>query len=370
MRVAVLLLLLAAGALPWPLAAQGVRAKVAFGTQRASGYDLLGRKGDKISMSPIGVGGLVSMSVSSITSLEIDPPKALNEAIFLMGQKKEADAIARLKQLARELTPYIEVPNNNAVDLICDAVDLLRSAERWPEAMEMLAAIKNPGAGSNAPRVDLLRAYCYTAMGKTLEAETVLKKAKQPERGDPLYAVAKIVESRVQLTVSNINQALDIIAQAIVDTPIESEYYPECLFVAGSCYHALVGQGAAVPAQPGGPVGKTDSERLMEESGGPRAAATETLSLLIQMVPESRWAQLARERLKQIGAEAPPAPPEPGTQPPPGEGAQPPAAGATPTAEGTMQPAAEPAMQPGAEAPAMTPENSPPGGTNAPPPQP
>lgn len=348
-HAALMLLLLSAAAGPSP--ADPVRARVGVGTQRPSGYDLLGRKDDKISMTPIGVGGLISMSVSSITSLEIDRPKALNEATFLMGQKKEADAVARLRQLARELAPYVDVPKNNAVDLICDAVDLLRSAERWPEAMEMLGSIRNPAPGSNAARVDLLRAYCYTAMGKTLEAETALKKAKQPERGDPLYPVAKIVESRVQLTVSNINQALDIIAQAIVDTPIESEYYPECLFVAGSCYHALVGQATAAPPQPGGPVGKSDSDRIMAESGGPRAAATETLSLLIQMVPESRWAQVARERLKQIGAEAPAAPPEPGTAAPPAEGAQPPAAGAAPMAEGTMQPPADAASAGATNAP-------------------
>lgn len=370
MRAAAFLLIAAAAAAPWPVAAQGVRAKVAFGTQRASGYDLLGRKDDKISMSPIGVGGLVSMSISSITSMEIERPKALNEATFLMGQGKTADAIARLKQMARELTPYAGVPNNNAVDLVCDAVDLLRSAEQWPEAMELLGAIKSPGAGSNVARVDLLRAYCYTAMGKTLEAQTALKKAKQPERGDPLYPVAKIVQARVELTVSNINQALDIIAQAIVDTPIESEYYPECLFVAGTCYYSIVGQSAATPPQPGGPVGKSDSERIMAESGGPRAAATETLGLLIQMVPESRWAQLARERLKQIGAEAPPAPPEPGAQPPAGA---PPAAAAAadaaPMADGTMQPAGAPAMTPGAETPAPPADNSSAGGTNAPPAQ-
>lgn len=356
MRRAILIFALACVSAPWSSWADPVRARVTVGTQRASGYDLLGRKADKISMTPIGVGGLISMGISSIKSLEIDRPKALNEATFLMAHGKTDEAVAKLRQLARELNPYTDVPNNNAVDLICDAVDLLRSAERWTEAMELLGNVTNPGPGSNAARISLLRAYCLTATGKTLQAEAEIKKTKMPQRGEPLYPVAKIVESRVQLTVSNINQALDLIAQAIVDTPIESEYYPECLFLAGSCYYALVGQSAAAPAQPTGPAGKSDSDRIMSESGGPRAAATETFSLLIQMSPDSRWAQVARERLKQIGAEAPPTPPEPGAQPPApdaGGATQP----ATPDASGAMQPAAAGAM---AEEPA-------PGATNAPP---
>lgn len=334
MRFPALLLVAAAALSPWSSAADGVRARVAFGTQKASGYDLLGRRDDKISMTPIGVGGLISIGMASITSLEIDRPKALNEATFLMGQGKEADAIARLKQMAKEIAPYTEVPNNNAVDLICDAVDLLRSAERWADAMEMLRAITRPGEGSNVARVDLLRAYCLTATGKIVEAQVALKKAEAPERGDALYPVAKIVQSRAQLAVSNINQALDIIAQAVVDTPIDSEYYPECLFVSGSCYHSLIGQAGAMPQQPGGPAGKADSDRIMAESGGPRAAATETFGLLIQMAPESRWAQLAKDRLAQIGAEAPAVPAEPGAAPA-GDAPAP----AAPAAEGAMAPA-------------------------------
>lgn len=363
MRIVALLLLLACAATS-PSMAEPVRARVAMGTQKASGYDLLGRKGDKISMTPIGVGGLISMGVSSIVSLEIDRPKALSEATFLMGHGKTDEAVARLKQLARDLSPYVDVPKNNAVDLICDAVDLLRSAERWGDAMELLGGITNPGPGSNVTRVNLLRAYCLTATGKILQAETELKKGGLPQRGDPLYPVAKIVESRVQLTVSNINQALDLIAQAIVDTPIESEYYPECLFVAGSCYYALVGQSAPAAKQPTGPVGKSDSDRIMSESGGPRSAATEAFGLLIQMAPESRWAQVARERLKQIGAEEPPAPPEPDSQAAATDGTAAPAAAPAPadaSAGTTMQPATDGAMAPAQGAAA--------GATNAPPAQ-
>lgn len=359
MRTAAISLAVAAlAAVPSMRAADGFRATVKVGTQRASSYDLVGRTGDKISMTPVGVGGVVSMGMSSIASMQIERPKPLDEATFLLGAGKTADALTRLRNLARQLMPYTAVPNNNAVDLICDVVDLLRSADQYAEALEILRGITRPGEGSNAGRVELLRAYCLSSLGKTLEAEDVLRKTKPRERGDPLYPVAKIVRSRVSLTTSNINQALDEIAQAIVDSPIESEYYPEALFIAGSSYQALANQATPEKTTPQ-PGGKSDADRIMQEGGSSRTAASECFTLLVQMAPQSRWAELAKARLKELGAEAPPVPAE--SAPPPatdGQGAAP--AGAMPPAapqDGAtmMQPQgggqAPPAPGPAAEAP-------------------
>ena len=362
---AMLLAVITVAAVPALRAADGFRATVKVGSQRASSYDLVGRAGDKISMTPVGVGGVVSMGLSSIVSMQIERPKPLDEAKFLLGLGKTADALTRLKNLARQLMPYTDVPNNNAVDLICDVVDLLRSADQYAEALEILRGITKPGEGSNAGRVELLRAYCLSSLGKTLEAEDVLKKAKALERGDPLYPVAKIVRSRVSLTASNVTQALDEIAQAIVDTPIENEYYPEALFIAGSSYQALASQKTPekTTVQPGG---KSDADRIMQEGGSPRTAATECFTLLVQMVPESRWAELAKARLKELGADAPAAPPEPAARPP-ADGQGTPATGTTqpaaPQQDGAtmMQPQgggqAQPAPSPPGDAPAT---NSPP----------
>ncbi len=290
-------------------AAESLPAYVVTKAARGKDFLVVSRQRSVITVQlPEQLRGTVQIPIEDIRSVQFSLPSIANRAVAAFEQRKWTEAQALFKTALAPYAQFLDLPNNNIVPLMWQYAESLRMNSQYDEAIALYRLFDPLPAGLHRQRAQLARAYCDCAMGRTKEARALLDTASPTNHTDALFAHAQMVRARVCLAEGNSLQAVDEIARAVATMRIDSDIYPECLFVSATCYKALEVIRKEQPTVKD-PFGQGDARydsakvvlpdamaNLLQVSSGIHQQVT-------NMFPGTVWAEQSRTALAELTAE-------------------------------------------------------------------
>jgi len=280
-------------------------------TKAARGKDLLVVSRQRAAVTvqlPEQLRGTVQIPIDDIRSITFSLPSVANRATSAFEQRKWSEAQALFKAALAPYTAFLDLPNNNIVPLMWQYAESFRLDGKYDEAIALYQQFDALPSGLHKQRAQLGRAYCDCAMGRTKEARALVDSAAPTNHAEALFAQAQMVRARISLSEGNPLQAVDEIARAVATMRIESDVYPECLFVSAACYEALESIRKEQPAVKD-PFGESDARY-----GSAKVVLPEAMANLLQvasgihqqvtnMFPGTVWADQSRAELARLSEE-------------------------------------------------------------------
>lgn len=249
--------------------------------------------------------GTVQIPIEDIRSVQFSLPSVANRAVAAFEQRKWAEAQSFFKSALEPYAQFLDLPNNNIVPLMWQYAESLRLDGKHDEAIELYRLFDALPAGLHKQRAQLARAYCDCAEGRLKEARALLDAAAPTNHTDALFANAQMVRARISLAEGKSLQAVDEIARAVATMRIDSDIYPECLFVSALCYEALEGIRKEQPAVKD-PFGQGDARYDSARVVLPDAMANLLVvssgihQQVTNMFPGTAWAEQSRAELVKL----------------------------------------------------------------------
>ena len=315
MRKFVSILLIAVAA----TAAAGESLPAYIVTKAARGKDLLvvSRQRSVITVQlPEQLRGTVQIPIEDIRSIAFSLPSMANRAVAAFEQQKWKEAQPLFKAALEPYITFLDLPNNNVVPLMWQYGESLRLDAKYDEAIAIYRQFDGLPDGLHKQRAQLARAYCDCLAGRTKEARALLETAAPTNHTDALFAQAQMVRARISLAEGKALQAVDEIARAIAIMRIDSDIYPECLYVSAECYKALEGVRKEQPVTEdafGQSDARYDSAKVVlpEAMTNMMQVSFAILQQVTNMFPDSAWARQSSAELASLAAPSQPTPDAP-----------------------------------------------------------
>lgn len=256
---------------------------------------LVGRDGERILYrrhdSVAGASAAMSLDQIFAGEFEVDIDEALVNSA-LREKKWDAAAQMLLGRIGQTL-PYLDIPDNNAVDPALQAGGLLmrlaREAGRGTgEKAEKDAArynqaaynvFRSVGRASNwhpFGEAGAIRAVlCQIALGKLDDAQKSLAAIRVPGLGDGSFGIHALARAKLAHARGDARGALDLLVPSILYENKDVTVFPEALMLAAQCYEEI-------------------NEIHRTRDGYYEVA---------RIFPGTEWAEVARERLVNIRRE-------------------------------------------------------------------
>ncbi|MBM4162869.1 MAG: hypothetical protein FJ222_00250 [Lentisphaerae bacterium] len=168
-----------------------------------------------------------------------------------------AAAVRTLAPSLRVALPYLDLADNNGLDLAMDlGTYMILSADRERRAASDAAtrerAMKQYEAAYDvfrdagradwsplAPVAILKGCRALLSQGKDEAAATNLKRVENPDPGDPAYGHYWLVQAELFRRAGKTREAIDAIVNSIVFADKDAETFPSALLLSADCYTAL-----------------------------------------------------------------------------------------------------------------------------------
>ncbi len=209
---------------------------------------LLGRTDKNLRMQVKGSTAEIAIALNQISELRfIMPETTWKQAQQEIDSAQFEKAAVMMGPSIMPLLNYLDLPNNNAASLLMDHADLLRHANKLDEAAVLYNKLRMLPESQQTTRAMMWTIYCLAAQSKTDEAEKMLKTFEPFARDHELFGVERLVHARLDLAKKDYRSTLDEVSQVIAFSRIESDSFPESLFISAECYEAL---SATAPVTP------------------------------------------------------------------------------------------------------------------------
>lgn len=210
---------------------------------------LVGRTDNGVRLQPKGAGGGdYVVTFDQIDEVRFVLPSGLNRAQDAWNQGQWDLVATILRPVVTPLVPYLDLPKNNGVTLARYLADALRRAGKFDEALAYYDRMRLQAAADDAAQAGIWTAHCHVMANRLDPAWKTVQSVKVPKGNDELQALAQYVRAQVRFAQKDYLATLDEVARGISFSRMESESYPEMLFLAAQCYEALGGTNVTVAA--------------------------------------------------------------------------------------------------------------------------
>jgi tetratricopeptide (TPR) repeat protein len=201
---------------------------------------LVGKSDTAVKLRPPGgAAGEYQIPFDQITEVRFTFPETVTQAQAAFSQGQFEQAAALLRPIVTPMLPYLDLPGNNALPIVFWFGDTLRRANKLDEALTVYDAVRTTAKAPDSTRGAVWAAHCHAALGRTDQALRVLDLAGQVKRDSDLFPLCQMVRAQARFAAKDTLAALDDVAQALAFARIESELYPDSLFLAAQCYEVL-----------------------------------------------------------------------------------------------------------------------------------
>lgn len=255
----------------------------------------VGRDGEKIlyRRHDSAAGASAAMAVEQVFAgeFEVDIDEVLvNTAL----RDKKWDAAAQMILVrAGPTLPYLDIPDNNAVDPALQAGGLLmrlarqsagstgekaekESVRYYQAAFNVFRAVGRSSEWHPFGEFGALRAVlCQIALGKLDDAQKALEEMRVPARGDGSFGIYSLTQAKLLHARGDARAALDKLVPSILYENKDVAVFPEALMLAAQCYEEI-----------------NEIHRTRD-----------VFYEVARVFPGTEWAEVARERLVTIQRE-------------------------------------------------------------------
>ena len=201
---------------------------------------LMGKTDAGVRLQPKGAtAGEYQLSFDQITEFRFVYPESIAQAQEALNQNQHDRVAAILKPIATPLLPYLDLPNNNGLLLVMTLADSLRRTGKFEEALNYFEKLRALPKSPDSIRAGVWAAHCHAVLGRTDAAWKLLQTIDPPKRDQELFGQNQLVRAQVRFAQKDYLAALDEVSLGIACSRMESELFPESLFLAGQCYEAL-----------------------------------------------------------------------------------------------------------------------------------
>jgi hypothetical protein len=263
---------------------------------------LLGRNDKILRTQPKGeTGGEIPLNIAEIAEIQFSLPNAtLSQAQrhYTAGQWDQTLKV--MSPLINPLLSYIDLPGNNLMPIVLTYAEVLRFANKFDEAHKIYAKIAElPNAGPDAAKGNLWAIYCLVAMEKKEDANKQFNKIEPPTRGTDTFPLYKMVSGKLLMFKKDYQTAIDEMAQVTAFSRIESELFPETLYLLAQSYE---GWSAAIKEKKEKEKEKNktkdDPAKPADDAPDPQLLASQRIYLEItRNFPETNWAKLSQPKV-------------------------------------------------------------------------
>jgi tetratricopeptide (TPR) repeat protein len=172
--------------------------------------------------------------LSRIALDKVDLKYSENAKALLLAYRTEEN----FKALARvaKMLPVSDKYTGNIKTLI-DAADALRGAELYEEVVPLYRIIQpivDPSAKKN---IDLWLAYSLVLADKLDEATPLIDSISEPEPGEKLFSLYKLLRGSRLHRLERYGEALDTLTRGFVRARTSYSWVPEMQYLIGDCYN-------------------------------------------------------------------------------------------------------------------------------------
>jgi tetratricopeptide (TPR) repeat protein len=218
---------------------------------------LVGRADDKVVFTSAKGGQQVRVPVGRIDSVffDVNPSRAeINDAVTARNWGR---AGILMLPVVRTLVPYLDLPQNNGVELARDAAGYLLKSTGFRLAADTNPALDAPAVQRAKAAFALYRglgkaswselalvgearaAETLLALGKRDMADVLIEKMAEPFPGDAAMGSYWMVRSHMAYADEAFADALDAAARAICFANKDIEIFPDALLMSARCYERL-----------------------------------------------------------------------------------------------------------------------------------
>jgi hypothetical protein len=253
---------------------------------------LVGKTDNGLRLQPKGAtAGEYQISFDQVTEIRFVFPETLGQIQEALNRNQWDRAAAMMKPVAAPLLFYLDLPANNGVAFVMVLADSLRRANKPEEALSYYDRLRMLPRSPESMRAAIWTAHCHVALNRADAAWKILQSMEPPKRDSDLFPLYQLVRAQVRQGQKDFVAALDEIAQGIAFSRMESESYPESLFLAAQCYETL----AATNAANTGLIFKTipSTNRVV-------AAAAVTTNVTLSLTANSNYVAVAQGMYQEI----------------------------------------------------------------------
>jgi hypothetical protein len=251
----------------------------------ASDFILLGRTARELRLQPPAGGGQVLLPVDNVAEVRFDLPPAYANVRPAYNAGRWPQVVSILRPIVTPMLPYLDLPNNNAVPLVLVVADSLRRSGDFSGAYDWLQPLTAlPNAAQRQTGL-VWSAYCKTLLHQGDNALSLLDKAGELGPGNRLFPLERLVRASVALDKKDYASAIDAAAQSTAFSPIESEWYPQTLYVSAESYRHMA---------------ETSAEEQPLSTNGYRNIATSLYKEIADLFPDSTWAKASRDHVQPV----------------------------------------------------------------------
>lgn len=160
--------------------------------------------------------------------------KYSENAQALLQAYKELEDFEGLARVAE----FLPANDSYAVNIssLIDAADALRGAGYYDEVVPLYRAMQ-PVVGPSAKKnIDLWLAYSLVLANQLEEATPLIDSIEEPEPGDSLFSLYKLLYGSRMHQLENYSEALDTLTRGFVRAQTSYSWVPEMLYLIGDCY--------------------------------------------------------------------------------------------------------------------------------------
>jgi tetratricopeptide (TPR) repeat protein len=225
---------------------QGVPVVVVQKKGAATDTVLLGRTDTALRLQVKGAaaGSEYQIPLDDVSEVRFAMPASLAQAQEALNQNQWEKAATIIRPVVVPTLPYLDLPNNNGLPLAMVLADTLRRANKLEDALFFYDKLRLLPRSAESQRAALWAASCHSALNRSEQASKILQTMDAPKRDSELFAQYQIVRAQVRMAGKDYLAALDDLSQALAFSRMESELYPDAMFLTAQCYEALAATNA------------------------------------------------------------------------------------------------------------------------------
>ena len=268
---------------------------------------LLGKTDKNLRMQVKGSTAETAIALNQIVGLEFIMPANWEQAQQELDAGQFEKAAAMMGAGIMPLLDYLDLPNSNAPSLVMKHADLLRYANKLDEAAVLYNKLRMLPEFPQAAQSMMWAAYCLAAQGKTDEATKILATITPFNRDHELFGVERLIHARLHLAKKDYRSTLDEVAQVIAFSRMESDSFPESLFISAECYEALGGNAQATP--------ESKNQTAAANATDYNKVAQSIYQEIVKNFTNTPWAKKSQLKVSAISPTTLPAKPSPASTP-------------------------------------------------------
>ncbi len=243
---------------PRPSDTNVVRASLVFDDATRE-IDIVGRDKDTLFFRPRGgpAGASTTLKLSAIASGDFDLPYDADDLNRALLQENWPLAATLLLPAVTPLLPYLDINDNNGVDVAMEAgrvlmraarnlaqaggtTNLMRSTNVYLRAHQVFKAASRATWATSAANARLQAVRCLCAMNDLKTAAKEFDGMDEPEVGDAVFGLYWLTRAQLRYAQGQTREAMDAAVHSAVFDNKSVETFPDALFMTARCYEDLL----------------------------------------------------------------------------------------------------------------------------------